>query len=549
MSYLLIILSAFLLNIPNYFPGFYLLAWFSFLPLFYVLEQSLNTSKKIRLSSKKKDIFSIFFDLEKQISNNRLFFKGWVFGLFYTAFSAYFIYNSIYLYTGFNILLISLLLFAVFALLSLFYAAFFKIYFSFFKEIKPLYFSAAWLIFTFFRYKVLHFFPIGYLAVGQAEFLTFIQLADFGGIWILTFLLLFFNTLLYKIIFKKGQNYKYITSVFLIIILIFSYGQYSLFKYQPSAAQIKANNQQSSTALSGEETFITSFLARFIEAESNEEAELGIVTTDILQKTKWYNKNVNQNINTTLSAAEQLTESRIIFTPETNITIDITTDQRREDFFELTAENIDVPLQVGSMALGEDRQNKYNSSFLISDSGKIMQRYNKNRLVYFGEVYPFEDLLTKLTFNFYSFSSLDAGDEITIFEAEGLKWKTLICSEIFYTDYAVKKTEDAYFIVNQTNEGWYRNDIALRNLMWNNAVLRAVETRRSILKPGNIADDGLIYSSGQFLKTSGTKNYHNLRVSLNDEITFYSRFYNYIELFLYILTFVLIGLFLIKLLR
>lgn len=178
-----------------------------------------------------------------------------------------------------------------------------------------------------------------------------------------------------------------------------------------------------------------------------------------------------------------------------------------------------------------------------------MQRYNKNRLVYFGEVYPFEDLLTTLTFNFYSFNSLNSGDQITIFEAEGLKWKTIICSEILYTDFAVQKIGEADFIVNQTNEGWYRNDIVLRNLMWNNAVLRAVETRRSILKPGNIADDGLIYPSGQFLKTSSNKNYHNLRVSLNDEITFYSRYYNYIELFLYILTFLLIALFLVKFLK
>ncbi|MFW6295263.1 MAG: apolipoprotein N-acyltransferase [Halanaerobium sp.] len=536
MSYLLIILSAFLLNTANYFPSLYLFSWIGFLPLFFVFEQSLDSRQKLRLSSRKKDIISLIFDLKSYISNNRIFFKGWVFGLVYTALSAKFLYHSIYLYTNLNFFIIFFGLFVLFSLLALPYAVFFKLYFTVFGEVKALYFSAAWLVFTFLRYKLLYFFPIGYLAEAQAEFLHFIQLADLGGIWLLTFFLLFFNVLLYQILFKKKNRFIYITIVLMLALLIFSYGEYSLVKYQSPSPQEISNRQQSSKNNRAEQkTILPNFLTQYITPAVNQEAELGLITTDIPQQEKWRSDNVSRNIEITLAAAEELEGSRAVFAPETNITFDITQSSRRKDFLQQIGDRFDVPLQIGSMAVREDGGGKYNSSFLIS-SAEIEGRYDKNRLVFFGEIFPFADILTELTFNNYSFNSLKAGDQLKIFRAENLSWKTVICSEILYTDLAAEKIGEADFIVNQTNEGWYRKDRVLNNMMWNNAVLRAVETRRSVLKVGNQAYDGLVYPSGNYIKTAENQLYHNLPADLNAQFTFYSSYYNYIEWFLIFLS-------------
>lgn len=530
MSYLLIILSACLLNTANYFPGLYLFSWVGFLPLFFVFEQSLDTRQKLRLSSRKKDFLSLFFDMKSYISNNRIFFKGWVFGLFYTALAAKFLYHSIYLYTNLNFFIIFMILFLLFSLLALIYAVFFKLYFSAFAELRPLYFSAAWLIFTFLRYKLLHFFSIGFLAEAQAEFLRFIQLADLGGIWLLTFLLVFVNGIFYQILSKRKGKYIYITALMLLFLLIFSYGEYALIKYQsPSRPEMQAENYNDLNNTSEQKSIPPSFLSKYITPLITEETELGIITTNIPQQEKWRSNNINSNTEKTLAAAAELQESRIIFAPETNITFDITQDRRSEDFLRQTAVRFDVPLQIGSMAVREEAQGKYNSSFLISTSGDIIGRYDKNRLVYFGEIFPFENILSEITFNSYSFNSLKAGEEIKIFSTEDISWKTMICSEILYTDFAVQKIGETDFIVNQTNEGWYRNDRVLNNMMWNNAVLRAVETRRSVIKAGNQAHDGIIYPSGRYLKTADNQLYHNLNVDLNDKITFYSSYYSYLE--------------------
>jgi apolipoprotein N-acyltransferase len=536
MSYLLIILSAFLLNIANYFPSLYLFSWIGFLPLFFVFEQSLDRRQKLRLSSRKKDILSLFFDMKSYISNNRIFFKGWFFGLIYTALSAKFLYHSIYLYTKLNFFIIFSGLFVLFSLLALIYAVFFKLYFTAFREVKALYFSAAWLIFTFLRYKLLHFFPIGYLAEAQAEFLRFIQLADLGGIWLLSFLLILFNALLYQILFKKQNRFIYITAVLILILLIFSYGEYSLVKYQsPSPLKLVDQQQSSKNNRAEQKTILPNFLSKYITPVMDEEVELGLITTDIPQQEKWLSDNVSRNMDITLAAAEELEQSRVVFAPETNITFDITQHRQKDDFLQQTADRFNVPLQIGSMAVREDRGGKYNSSFLIS-SGEIEERYDKNRLVYFGEIFPFADILTRLTFNNYSFNSLKAGEQTKIFRAENLSWKTMICSEILFTDFAVEEIGEADFIVNQTNEGWYRKDRVLNNMMWNNAVLRAVETRRSVLKVGNQAYDGLVYPSGNYIKTAENQLYHNFRVNLSDELSFYSSYYNYIEWFLIFLS-------------
>lgn len=537
MSYLLIILSACLLNTANYFPSLYLFSWIGFLPLFFVFEQSLDSRQKLRLSSRKKDFLSLFFDMKSYISNNRIFFKGWVFGLFYTALSAKFLYHSIYLYTNLNFLIIFMILFLFFSLLALIYAVFFKLYFSAFDELRPLYFSAVWLIFTFLRYKLLHFFPIGFLAEAQAEFLRFIQLADLGGIWLLTFLLVLVNSMLYQILFKRKGKYLYITALLLLLLLIFSYGEYALLKYQsPSPLVIENQADSAANTAADSETFLSRFLSGYITSVITEEAELGIITTDIPQQEKWRSNNISSNTEKTLAAAAELQQSRVIFAPETNITYDITQHSRREEFLEQTAAHFDLPLQIGSMAVKEEAQGKYNSSFLISSSGEIIARYDKNRLVYFGEIFPFESILSEITFNRYSFNSLKSGDQIKIFREENLSWKTMICSGILYTDFAVQKIGEVDFMVNQTNEGWYRNDRVLKNMMWNNAVLRAVETRRSVIKAGNQAHDGLIYPSGHYLKTADNQLYHNLNADLNDNLSFYSRYYSYFEWFLLILS-------------
>jgi apolipoprotein N-acyltransferase len=75
------------------------------------------------------------------------------------------------------------------------------------------------------------------------------------------------------------------------------------------------------------------------------------------------------------------------------------------------------------------------------------------------------------------------------------------------------EAKEVDFIVNQTNEGWFNNSRLVKNIMWQAAVIRAVENRVPIIKTGNYSYNGIIYPTGEYKKVSSDKNYHLLKLN------------------------------------
>lgn len=88
----------------------------------------------------------------------------------------------------------------------------------------------------------------------------------------------------------------------------------------------------------------------------------------------------------------------------------------------------------------------------------------------------------------------------------------MICSEILYPEYFKNEAEEIDFIVNQTNEAWFKNSKLLKNIMWQAAVMRAVENRTPVIKTGNLSYNGIIYPSGKYKRITSRQNYHLLKI-------------------------------------
>jgi apolipoprotein N-acyltransferase len=417
-----------------------------------------------------------------------IFFNGWQLGFWILAFTANFLYHSIKLYTGAPFFLIIIILILLFSFLALIYAVFFLIYFyleqNLFtnKKFSPFLFALCWTAMEISRYYLLSFFPLANLSYTQIEFLSFIQLAEIGGIWILSFILVLINSLLFQLIFQKKLK-----NIFIIVILFTAVFSFANFKAHPEQKNIKTAN-------------------------GDQNIEIGIITTEIEQNQKWALKQLNQNIKLTLGAVSDLKKAELIIAPETNITFDFYANiDYRKEFLKKIAAEAKNPIQIGSLAGRDSVSGRYNSSFLISESGKIISRYDKNHLLYFGETYPVLELLNRFTS--YNFSSLNAGEEEVLFKTKNLQWKTVICSEILYPSYVKSEAKEVDFIVNQTNEGWFNNSRLLKNIMWQAAVIRAVENRVPIIKTGNYSYNGIIYPTGEYKKVSSDKNYHLLKLN------------------------------------
>ncbi len=149
-----------------------------------------------------------------------------------------------------------------------------------------------------------------------------------------------------------------------------------------------------------------------------------------------------------------------------------------------------VSMLIGSMDIEwqDDGTPRYfNSSFLFDSEGHLVEVYDKQHLVMFGEYvplgrqFPFLNVLTPIE------ASFDAGTESTVFTLPDpeIQFAALICFEdtvAVLGRRAVRK--GARLLVNQTNVAWFRESAASRQHMVH-SVLRAVENRVPVIRSAN----------------------------------------------------------------
>lgn len=189
-------------------------------------------------------------------------------------------------------------------------------------------------------------------------------------------------------------------------------------------------------------------------------------------------------------------------------------------------------------APGNDSTNLYdvfNTAILITPDSSSPQVYIKNKLVPFIERMPY--------INYFPFADkvkLSVGDAYPSYQIMennlslqygDLKIQPLICSEGAYFNYAAAHIKDANIIVSVSNEGWTGKAIVpviLNNLMFP----LSAGLKKPVVKCSNngisfIRDqDGLTITKSTFNKQQIIES----TVQLNPTITFYSRFYQTINL-------------------
>ena len=476
--------SGILLSIPFSYPNLYFIAWLALLPGLY----SLITE-----------------------SSSKAFLKGWIMGMSFLIGISYWLYHPLANFSGLSFPIILVLLLLLFAIFGLPYGIWAWIYIKLKDNniIHPFLLAFSWVGVEFLRFKLIPFFAFGYLGYTQVNFKSLLQLAELGGILLISFIIILFNGYLFK--FLRYKHKKSLICLLFLIIIIVSYGSYQYSNYQN---------------------------------ENFNQIKVGIVQTRIPQENKWLPKNIEKNMNSMLKDRRDFKQNHLIITPETSLTFDLIRNEYYRDIFNKKLDLFDTYLQVGSQSIKKNQKGKFNSSFLISPEGEIIKRYNKNRLVVFGEYIPFNKLVNSLTN--INLKSLESGQQIKLFKAPFADWKTAICSEILHPLLIQQKIDKVDFIVNQSNESWYRNS-NLQRQMWAAAIMRAVENRRSVVKAGNFAYNGVVYPSGYSNRTDLTYvGGFSVLVKLSRKLTIYQKWGNYIG---YISLIVVILIVIIKLLR
>ena len=144
---------------------------------------------------------------------------------------------------------------------------------------------------------------------------------------------------------------------------------------------------------------------------------------------------------------------------------------------------------------------RYNSAFFFPADGSAPQRYDKIRLVPFGERVPFQKWFPSLGELNFGQAEFTAGKNYAVFSlARGARVAPQICFESVFGD------ETRHFVLggaqvlcNLTNDGWYGNSSG----PYQHAALvrfRSIETRRPLVRAANTGISLAVDQAGRVLE-------------------------------------------------
>lgn len=173
--------------------------------------------------------------------------------------------------------------------------------------------------------------------------------------------------------------------------------------------------------------------------------------------------------------------------------------------------------------------NVYNTACFIDEKGRL-ETYYKSKLVVGVEHIPYRKVIGKVmakTLNLGgALFTLTPQKEREVFTNKEVKIAPVICYESVYgafvTDY-IKKGANILTVI--TNDGWWGNTEGHRQHLCLSK-LRAIETRRYVLRSANTGISAVINTKGQILQQLGYDKKGMLKATapLYDGMTFYVRY-------------------------
>ena len=400
------------------------------------------------------------------------FVIGWMFGFGYFISNLYWITNSLTFEENFKILIpISLILIPLF--LGIFYgvATLLCSFFSLSKKFSSiLIFSTFFSLTEFVRSFILGGFPWNLIVFSWLDYLPFLQVLSYIGTY--SFNLLSVTIFLIPII--TLFNYRKITKIIFlfctitILLINFLYGSFI----------IKSNNK----IVENDLNFIIKIVSpkiginRYFENENPEK-----IISEIVE----------------LSKPNNLEKTIFIF-PEGVLSNIYLEDLKNYSY--IFSENYSDKHKIilGISSVKEDKV--FNSMVILDKDLNILGKYNKNKLVPFGEFLPFENFfrkfgLKKITQGYRSFSSSNDRDIINV---NNLNFVPLICYEIIYSG-KINKTNDNYnLILNISEDGWFGNSVGPYQ-HFSHSIFRSIEEGKNLIRSANNGISAFINPKGQIV--------------------------------------------------
>jgi len=459
----LAIISALLLVFS--FPDFELwfLAWIGLVPLFLAIDNEKN-------------------------SLPRSFFLGWIWGVFFFFGTCSWLTYAPINYAGFPALLAYFLMFGLSATVGILTGIFGTLLGLCLRNFRSYAIFSAPFIWTAVEY--LRFWTIGntWNSIAYSQAFAYSDIYYFpiriGGIYLLGTLILFWNSLIYFLFVKFGNNKKILTAIsvlFLSPFLLAWAANPSKNENKTSVPDISGNLAANVVAIQPNVPMSGFGMEKFYELRRK---HIALAENGLRQIKE--SKNLNEQIPT------------LVIFPENPMNFMYSDDADFQDFIRRFALKHNSLVLINSLEPDLETKGYFNSAVLLDKKGDKIAQYDKMYLVPFGETVPpiVKGIIPSLV------SSFSTGSEYDIFEIGKAKAGIMICFESNFPSLSREfARKGADVLIEMTNDGYLGNTAVLRQHLAS-AVFRAVETNRPVLRTTNVGVTGYINQRGEIFDSA-----------------------------------------------
>ncbi|HTW86549.1 MAG TPA: apolipoprotein N-acyltransferase [Candidatus Binataceae bacterium] len=350
------------------------------------------------------------------------------------------------------------------------------------------------------------FFPIGFPwgYVGYAEYrnLELIQFAELTGVYGISALVVFFNAVLYAVLFGRHSRSVQRAALgtltaMMIAAVLFGAWRIHHFENLPATGKLR----------------------------------IALAQGDIPQSVKWnpgflatsFGVYVAQSETGARQGAQLIVwpeaAAAFLFQPDDHYPAALAADANYRARLLDLARTIGTPILFGAPAAGIENGELgfYNRAYLVSGQGRIEGFYDKMQLVPFGEYIPLRSLLGPFVHRVVKgFGDMIPGRVQTIFDVDGARLGVLICYESVFPDLTRKAVKrGAEILINITNDAWYGESSAPYQLL-SMAAMRSVETKTPMVRVANTGISAVILPTGRI--TAGTP--LSIRTTETEEVAY-----------------------------
>jgi apolipoprotein N-acyltransferase len=411
--------------------------------------------------------------IAKRPASGRAFILGWLAGTVFFYGSCYWLTYSMIHYGGLSPWLAYLLLVPGAVIVGVFPAAFAAVLARcVYKWRNGALFLAPliWVTFEWLRLEVTGqlWNAIGY---SQAYHPALIQTARLGGVYAVGFLIVAVNAAVVFLFVNRSRRALVISSATVLSVTLVLLASYM---------------SRRTTALSGESRL------QVVALQPN-------VPMDLVKSTAELQQLNAIHFVESANALRQLPQGdipRLVIWPESPMNFSYGTDPVLQDKLSRFAIDNQTSLLFNSQEVAPGN-GSYNSALLINEKGRLIAQYDKIRLLPFGEYVPLPRWLPGASLITAIVGDFTPGDKYTLMPVGTIRAGTFICIESAYPSVArAFAGEGADLLINISNDGYLGPTAVMRQHL-GNAIFRAVENGRPLLRVTNTGISAYITPEGE----------------------------------------------------